>query len=183
MVQRHLAATTCTSGILRGHDYCHRQRCQLHHQPNHRYKPTTAKFAECHDRRRGRRGRRQRGGGGPLPGDQEVLVLPAVLHLHLPGRPPGGARVAAVRLPVLPQGGRTGPQRPQAEGAEGRARQAGVRGHLHDRGQGLGGGAHLRTDHHRQDTGGPSIYIKHSIFNNILHRRIKSPSGVNIFLK
>ena len=81
-------------------------------------------------------------------------MLPAVQHLHLLGGPPHRAGVAAVCIPVLPQGGAVWAQRPQAEGAEaGSAGQAGVRGHLHDGGQGLGGRADLGADDHGEDTG------------------------------
>ena len=91
---------------------------------------------------------------GHMPGRAEVLVLPALQHLHLPGRTAGGARVEGVRVPVLPQGNRVRPQWSQAEGAEGGAPgQAGVRGHFHDGGQGLGGGADFWTDHHRPNPG------------------------------
>lgn len=83
-----------------------------------------------------------------------MVVLPLVVDLHFPRGPAGGAGMARVRVRVLPQGARARAQRPQAEGAEGGAAgQTGVRGHLHDRGQGLGRRAHLRSDHHRTNTG------------------------------
>lgn len=84
----------------------------------------------------------------------EVLVLFAVQHMHVPRRPADSARVAPVRVPVLQQGSRVWAERSQAEGAEGcPTGQAGVRGHVHDRGQGLGGRTHIRTDHHRSHPG------------------------------
>lgn len=84
----------------------------------------------------------------------QVLVLPLVQHLHFPRRAADRADMARLRVLVLSQRSRPWPQRPQAEGAEARPPgQAGVRGHVHDGGQGLGWGTHLRSDYHRPNSG------------------------------
>lgn len=93
-----------------------------------------------------------------LSQSEKMVVFPPLVHIHLPRRPPHRASMAGLRLHVLPQGAGVLAQRPQTEGAEGRARQAGVRGHLHDRGQRLGRRTHLRTDHHGTDSGTLSIF-------------------------
>lgn len=83
-----------------------------------------------------------------------MVVLSPIVDFHIPRGVYGGAGMARVHVYVLPQGARAGSERPQAEGAEGSAaEQTGVRGHLHDRGQGLGRRTHLRPNHHRTDTG------------------------------
>lgn len=114
-----------------------------------------------HGERRGERHHHRQTGRG-VPQGTEVLVFPAVEHLHLPRRPPDRADMEGVRVPLLPEGGGVRAQRPQAEGAEGgQAGEAGVRGHVHDGGQGLGGRTHLRADHHRSNLGErPCTYSK-----------------------
>lgn len=83
-----------------------------------------------------------------------MVVLPAVIDRYVPHGAIHRGDMARLRLRMLPQGAGAGAQRPQAEGAEGGAPgQAGVRGHVHDRGERLGRRAHLRPDHHRPDTG------------------------------
>lgn len=73
--------------------------------------------------------------------------------MHLPRRSAHRPDMARLRLLVLSQGSGVRAQRPQTEGTEGAARQARIRGHLHDRGQGLGGGTYLWTDHHGPNSG------------------------------
>lgn len=81
-------------------------------------------------------------------------MFPALLHLYLLGGIADRPDMEALRLPVLPEGGGSGAQRSQAEGAEGReAEQAGIRGHVHDGGQGLGWGADFRANHDRENPG------------------------------
>lgn len=83
----------------------------------------------------------------------QMVVLPALQHLHFPRRPPHRAAMAGRCLPVLPQGARTRPERSEAEGAEGQSpEQAGVRGHFYDRGQGLGRRTHFGTNDHWTDS-------------------------------
>lgn len=83
-----------------------------------------------------------------------MVVLSTLVDLHVPRGAAGGAAMARLRVRLLPEGARAGSERPQAEGAEGgAAEQTGVRGHLHDRGEGLGRRTHLRPDHHRTNTG------------------------------
>lgn len=83
-----------------------------------------------------------------------LLGLFAVERLYILGRIADRADMASVRVHMLSQGGGIGTERSQAEGAEGRATgQAGVRGNVHDRGQGLGGRAYLGTNHHRSNPG------------------------------
>lgn len=83
-----------------------------------------------------------------------MVVLSPVVDCHIRRGVYGGGGMANLLVHVLPQGARAGSERPQAEGAEGSAaEQTGVRGHLHDRGQGLGRRTHLRPNHHRTDTG------------------------------
>lgn len=83
-----------------------------------------------------------------------MVVLSPVQHIHFPGRPAGRAAMARVRLPVLPEGARAGSERSEAEGAESLPPgQAGLRGHVYDRGEGLGRRADLGTDHYRTNLG------------------------------
>lgn len=83
-----------------------------------------------------------------------MVVLSAVQHIHLPGRAARRAAMARVRLPVLPEGARAGAERPEAEGAEGLPPgQAGLRGDLYDRGEGLGRRTDIGTDHYRSNIG------------------------------
>lgn len=89
-----------------------------------------------------------------MPQRAQVVVLPALEHLHLPGGLDHRADMARNGLHLLPQGARARAQRPQAKGAALPApEQAGVWGHLRHRGQGLGGRAHLRPDHHWTNSG------------------------------
>lgn len=48
--------------------------------------------------------------GRRLPQGSEMVVLPAVEHLHLPRRAADRARLACVRLPLLSQGARAIPK-------------------------------------------------------------------------
>lgn len=83
-----------------------------------------------------------------------MVVLSAVVDFHLPCGVTRGAGMARVRVRLLPQGAGAGPERPQAEGAEGGAAgQTRVRGHVHDRSERLGRRTHIRSDHHRTNTG------------------------------
>lgn len=85
---------------------------------------------------------------GPVLGRAPMVVFPPVVHFHVPGRAADRAAMARVRIFVLPQGARVFAKRPQTEGAEGRQGQAGVRGDLFDRSQGLGWRTHFRANHH-----------------------------------
>lgn len=83
-----------------------------------------------------------------------MVVLSTVVDFHVPCGVAGRAVMARVRVRLLPQGAGAGAQRPQAEGAEGGAPgQTGVRGHVHDRSERLGRRTHIRSDHHRTNTG------------------------------
>lgn len=82
-----------------------------------------------------------------------MVVLSSILNLHLFGRSPHRSAMARVRLPLLPQGTGVFSERSQAERTEGGAGQAGVRGDVYDRGQGLGRGAHFGTDYYWPDSG------------------------------
>lgn len=54
-----------------------------------------------------------------MPLGAKMVVFPTVQRVHLCGRAAYRAGVEAVRLPVLQEGGRTGSERSQTEGAEG----------------------------------------------------------------
>lgn len=89
-----------------------------------------------------------------------MVVLSPVVDLHVPGGAVRGAGMARVRVCLLPQGARAGPQRSEAEGAEGGAAgETGVRGYLHDRSERLGWRTNLRPDHHRPDSGKSTLHF------------------------
>lgn len=94
-----------------------------------------------------------------MPRRKEILVFPVVFDMHFLGRTAGGVGVEAVRLLVLSKGSRFGAERPQTEGAEGReAGETRVRGNVHDRGQGLGGGADIGTNYNWKNFGKQRCY-------------------------
>lgn len=77
-----------------------------------------------------------------------MVVFPALQYLHLSGRVAYCAAVESVLVPVLSQGARI------RQGAEKFAtEQAGVRGHLYDRGQRLGRRADFGPDYNWPNTG------------------------------
>lgn len=83
-----------------------------------------------------------------------MVVFSAVVEFYVHRWFARGAGMARVRVHLLQEGAGAGPERSQAEGAEGgSAEQAGVRGDLHDRGEGLGRRTYLGTDHHRPHPG------------------------------
>lgn len=106
-----------------------------------------------------------------VPAGPQVVVLPAVQRVHVPRGAAHRAPVAVLRVPVHAQaahrarGARLPEQR--AQKGDQAAGQAGVRGHVHDRGQRLGGRADIRSDHDRADIGecGPrGVYNKAGAF-------------------
>jgi len=92
-----------------------------------------------------------------VPAGPQVVVLPAVQRVHVSRRAAHRAPVAVLRVPVHAQAARRarGARLPKQRSQEGdqAAGQAGVRGHVHDRGQRLGGRADIRSDHDRADIG------------------------------
>lgn len=89
-------------------------------------------------------------------------MLPPVQHMHVRRWVDDRADMARSRIPMLSEGGRVRPQRPETEGAEGgQTEQAGVRGHVHDGGQGLGGRVDLWPNYHRPHPGKGSIIVAH----------------------
>lgn len=92
--------------------------------------------------------RDDRAAPGRLSQGAEMVVLPAVEHLHLPCRAADRAPLACVRLPLLSQGARAISKWPEAEGGKDGPPGQGVRGDFYDRGQGLGRRTDFWTDHH-----------------------------------
>lgn len=87
----------------------------------------------------------------------QVVVLPAVQRVHVSRRAADRAPMAVLRVPVHAQTARRArrarlPEHRAQEGDQA-AGQTGVRGHVHDRGQRLGGRTDIRTDHYRADIG------------------------------
>lgn len=110
------------------------------------------------------------GDGRRLPQGAEMVVLPAVKHLHLPCRATDRAPLACVRLPLLSQGARALPKWPEAEGAEVGPPGQGVRRDFYDRGQGLGRRADFRTNHYWTYPG----KIFYFLFIIIVYRRVRT---------
>lgn len=97
-----------------------------------------------------------------MPSGPEVVVLPAVQHHHVSGGHRHHTPVAYVRVHLLqePDGGGqcAGGQQDQGAGRRrrqrrGKQRPGGGRNRVHDRGQGLGRGTHIWTDHDGEDSG------------------------------
>lgn len=110
-----------------------------------------------------------------------MVVFPAFQHLHISRRPGPGADLAGVGLHLLSKGqwGLCGPGRSEAErpraacprcpggtsaatrtGAETRtAATAGVRSHLHDRSERLGGRTYLGSNHHGPHSGKENLNL------------------------
>lgn len=92
-----------------------------------------------------------------VPAGPQVVVLPAVQRVHVPCRAADRAPMAVLRVPVHAQTARRArgarlPERRAQKGDEA-AGQTGVRGHVYDRGQRLGGRTDIRSDHYRADIG------------------------------
>lgn len=92
-----------------------------------------------------------------MPARPQVVVLPVVQRVHVPRRAADRAAMAVLRVPVHAQTARGArrarlPEHRAQEGAEAPG-QTGVRGHVHDRGQRLGGRTDIRPDHYRTDIG------------------------------
>lgn len=90
------------------------------------------------------------------------MVLPVVKRVHVSRRAANRASMAVFRVPIHAQTacrtrGAGLPKCRAQEGAEAPGK-TGVRGHLHDRGQRLGGRTDIRTDHYRADIGEIFIY-------------------------
>lgn len=86
--------------------------------------------------------------GRRLPEGTEMVVLPAVEHLHFPCRAADRTPLACVRLPLLSQGTRIRSKWPETERAKDEPSGQGVRGDFYDRGQRLGRWTDFWTDHH-----------------------------------
>lgn len=93
-----------------------------------------------------------------VPAGPQVVVLSAVQRVHVPRRAAHRAPVAVLRVPVHAQAARRAgrarvPEHRRAQEGDQAAGQTGVRGHVHDRGQRLGGRTYIRTDHYGPDIG------------------------------
>lgn len=86
--------------------------------------------------------------GRRLPEGTEMVVLPAVEHLHFPCRAADRTPLACVRLPLLSQGTRIRSKWPETERAKDEPSGQGVRGDFYDRGQRLGRWTDFWTNHH-----------------------------------
>lgn len=100
-----------------------------------------------------------------MPQRPKMVVLSPLVDHHVHCGVRRGVVMAHCRVPLLPQGAGAGPQRPQAEGAEGStAGETGVRGDVHDRSERLGRRTYLWPDHHRPHSGKstPLIFVRTS---------------------
>lgn len=92
-----------------------------------------------------------------VPAGPQMVVLPAVQRVHVSRRAADRAAMAVLRVPVHAQTARRarGSRLPEHRAQEGDEApgQTGVRGHVHDRGQRLGGRTDIRTNHYRADIG------------------------------
>ena len=91
--------------------------------------------------------------GPRVPGGQEVVVLPPLLHPLLHSRSLLSPPHQSLRRCVLQEGGGLQPPRPEEAAGGGEEGRGGAGRGLHVRRQGLGGRAHLRPDWDRQDPG------------------------------
>jgi len=87
----------------------------------------------------------------------QVVVLPVIQRVHVSRRAADRAPMAVLRVPVHAQTARRarGARLPEhrAQERDEAPGQAGVRGHVHDRGQRLGGRTDIRSDYYRADIG------------------------------
>lgn len=89
-----------------------------------------------------------------MPRRKEILVFPFIFDMHFPCGTFGRIGMETIRVFVLSKRSRFGTERSQTEGAEsGQARETRVRGNVHDRGQGLGGGADIGTNYNWKNFG------------------------------
>lgn len=92
-----------------------------------------------------------------VPAGPQVVVLPAVQRVYVSRRAADRTPMAVLRVPVHAQTARRarGARLPELRAQEGdqAAGQTRVRGHVHDRGQRLGGRTDIRSDHYRADIG------------------------------
>lgn len=114
-----------------------------------------------------------------VPAGSQVVVLPAVQRVHVSRRAADRAPMAVLRVPVHAQAARRAhrsrlPELRAQEGDEAPG-QTGVRRHVHDRGQRLGGRTDIRSDHYRTDIGKTYNYY-HNIM--IYHCYCHPLSGV-----
>jgi len=106
-----------------------------------------------------------------VPAGTKVVVLPAVQRVHVSRRVADRASVAVLRLPIHAQTARRArdarlPELRAQEGDEATG-QTGVRGHVHDRGQRLGGRTDIRSDHYRTDIGETPPLLAYSLSVNL----------------
>lgn len=106
-----------------------------------------------------------------LSAGPQVVVLSAVQRVHVSCRATNRALMAVLRVLVHAQTARRarGARLPKLRAQEGdkAAGQTGVRGHVHDRGQRLGGRTNIRSDHYRTDIG--EILPIYIIFSKLYH--------------
>lgn len=92
-----------------------------------------------------------------VPSGTEMVVFPAVQRVHVSRRVAHRAPVAVLRVSVYAQTARRarGARMPELRAQKGDEApgKTGVRGHVHDRGQRLGGRTDIRSDHYRADIG------------------------------
>lgn len=87
--------------------------------------------------------------GRRMPSGTEMVVLFIIKHLHFPCGSADRPALACVCLPLVSEGARICSKWPKAKRTEGRPPGQGVRGHLYDRGKGLGWRAYIRTNYYR----------------------------------